>query len=172
MSCCILKNNNNHNNMGTVQTLVCVKQVKQEVPEEWDETMPLPGDIIEGFYNCESDIHADKFFVPTKAKSELSSQLAKISSQYVEVIWLKVRRGGATLKLRARVVVERPSMLQRKYSIRADTDDRHVAVIGDLTSDQCTELQGIFFRCFGYKHNIHISIRSYFPYGFRLILQK
>lgn len=156
MSCCIFKNNNDHNNMGTVQTLVCVKQVKQEVPEEWDETMPLPGDIIEGFYNCESDIHADKFFVPTKAKSELSSQLAKISSQHVEVIWVKVRRGDATLKLRARVVVERPSMLQRKYSIRADTDDRHVAVIGDLTSDQCTELQGMFLSCFGYKHNIHI----------------
>ncbi|KAL6129168.1 hypothetical protein ACLB2K_072521 [Fragaria x ananassa] len=124
-----------------VQTLVCVKQVKQDVAEEWDETMPLPGDIIEGFYNCESDIHADEFFVPTKAKSELSSQLAKINSQHIEVIWVKVRRGDATLKLRACVVVERPSMLQRKYSIRAATDDRHVAVIGDLTSDECTELQ-------------------------------
>lgn len=136
--------NKNNNMCAAVQTLVCVKQVKQDVAEEWDETMPLPGDIIEGFYNCESDIHADEFFVPTKAKSELSSQLAKINSQHIEVIWVKVRRGDATLKLRARVVVERPSMLQRKYSIRAATDDRHVAVIGDLTSDECTELQGMY----------------------------
>ncbi|XP_050387291.1 uncharacterized protein LOC126803547 [Argentina anserina] len=127
--------------MCTIQTLLCVKQVKQDAAEEWDESMPLPGDIIEGFYICEIDIHGDEFFVPTKAKSELSSELAKINNQRIEVIWVKVRRGDAILKLRVRVVVERLSVLQKKYSIRAATDDRHVAVIGDLTSNECTELQ-------------------------------
>lgn len=140
-SCRILKKNID---MASAQTLVCVKQVKQEEPEEWDESMPLPGDIIEGFYNSESsDTIADEFFVHTKAKSELTSQLAKFS--HVEVIWVKVRRGESTLKLQTRVVAERISMLQRRYTIRAATDDRHVAILGDLTSDQCSELQGRFF---------------------------
>ncbi|XP_024176972.1 uncharacterized protein LOC112182690 [Rosa chinensis] len=161
--------NNNHNNMCTVQTLVCVKQVKQEIAEEWNETMPLPGDIIEGFYNGESD----EFFVPTKAKSELSSQLAKISSQHIEVIWVKIRRGDTTLKLRTRVAVERLSMLQRKYSIKAATDDRHVAVIGDLTSDQCTELQEMSrslvnvenrgYNKRGVKYDWKMKVRKYLP---------
>ncbi|TKY74871.1 NLP6 protein [Spatholobus suberectus] len=57
------------------QTRVCVKQVRQEVADEWDESMPLPGDIIEGF----SEHGADDSFLPVKASSELSSQLGKIN---------------------------------------------------------------------------------------------
>lgn len=123
--------------MSSVQTMVCVKQVKQEASEEWDESMPLPGDIIEGL--AENDDHES--FVPTKAKSELGTLLGKISQQ-VEVLWLRVRRGDRIIKLRVRVVAERNSMLQKKYTIRAANDDRHVAVLGDLTFEQCTELQG------------------------------
>ncbi|KAL6295975.1 hypothetical protein ACE6H2_004117 [Prunus campanulata] len=158
--------------MASAHTLVCVKQVKQEVPEEWDESMPLPGDIIEGFYNSESiDTIADEFFVPTKAKSELTSQLAKFS--HVEVIWVKVRRGESTLKLQTRVVAERLSMLQRRYTIRAATDDRHVAILGDLTSDQCYELQelsrslvNVEYRGYnkrGVKYDWKMKVGSYLP---------
>ena len=126
--------------MGSPQTLVCVKQVKQEVSEDWDESMPLPGDIIEGF----SEDDADELFVPTKLKSDLSSQLGNVH-QHLEVIWVKVRRGDTTIKLQARIVQEKSSMLHKKFTIRAATDDRHVAVLGDLTLEQCAELQGRFF---------------------------
>lgn len=125
--------------MSSVRTLVCVKQVKQEAPEEWDESMPLPGDIIEGL--AENDDHES--FLQIKAKSELGTLLGKISQQ-VEALWLRVRRGDRIIKLRVRAVAERNSMLQKKYTIRAAKDDRHVAVIGDLTFEQCTELQGRF----------------------------
>lgn len=125
--------------MSSLQTVVCVKKVKQEAIEDWDETMPLPGDVIEGV--AESD--QDELFISAKAKADLSSHLGKISQQF-EVVWLKVKRGDATLKLRARIIQEKASILQRKFTIRAATDDRHVAILGDLTLDQCSELQGEF----------------------------
>ncbi|EOY30000.1 Uncharacterized protein TCM_037357 [Theobroma cacao] len=154
--------------MGSVQTLVCVKRVKQDEQEEWDESMPLPGDIIEGF--AEKDV--DELFLPAKARSELSSQLGKIG-QKVETIWVKVRRGDATHKLRVRVVAEKGSMLQRKYTIRAARDDRHVAVLGDLTLEECTNLQemsrrvlNVDFRGFNrkeVKYDWKTKVGTYMP---------
>ncbi|KAI9118621.1 hypothetical protein K1719_010953 [Acacia pycnantha] len=117
------------------QKLVCVKQVKQEEAYEWEESMPLPGDIIEGVAEEEDD----DSFMPVKAKSEFSSHLGKINPQN-ESIWLKVRRGYSTLKLQARILQQKRSIIQ-KYTIRAATDPRHIAELDDLTLEQCTELQ-------------------------------
>ncbi|KAL3745641.1 hypothetical protein ACJRO7_014717 [Eucalyptus globulus] len=122
--------------MGSAHTTVlCVKWVKQEVPEDWDESVPLPGDIIEGF--AEDDMDE---FVLTKARLEFNSQLGKIS-QLAETLWVKVRRGDHVIKLQARIVPLKGSMLQRKFTIQAAMDDRHVVVLGDLSLEQCTELQ-------------------------------
>ncbi|KAI4316484.1 hypothetical protein L6164_024462 [Bauhinia variegata] len=119
------------------KTLVCVKQVKQEVVDEWDESMPLPGDIVEGF--LEDD--GDESFVPVKTMSEFRSKLGKVNPQ-VEFIRLKVRRGDSILKLQARIAQKKGSLLPRKYAtIQAATDERHVADLGDLTLEHCTDLQ-------------------------------
>ncbi|KAF9662299.1 hypothetical protein SADUNF_Sadunf18G0038600 [Salix dunnii] len=150
-------------------TLVCVRRVKQEASEEWDESMPLPGDIIEGFAEIND---ADELFVAVKAKSDLSSQLGKISPQS-ETVWLKVRRGERTLKLRARVMPNKSSVLQRRFTIKAVNDDRHVAVLGDLTLEQCAELQEMSrrvvnmdswaFRKQGVKYDWKMKVDNYLP---------
>lgn len=126
-----------------LQKNVCVKQVKQEVFDEWGESMPLPGDIIEGFSERD-DADAGDSFSPVKTSSEFSSQLGKINPK-VEFIWIKVRRGDTSLILQTRIVQEKGSLLKRKYTIQAATDHRHVADLEDLTLKQCTELQGTHY---------------------------
>ncbi|XP_045800105.1 uncharacterized protein LOC123894216 [Trifolium pratense] len=121
------------------QTLVCVKQVKQEVTNEWDETMPLPGDIIEGFSIHDVD-DVDESFLPVKTSSEFSSQLGKINPS-VDSIWIKVRRGDSLLKLQTCVVQQKGYVLRRKYTVQATTDHRHIVDLADLTLKQCIELQ-------------------------------
>ncbi|KAK7363003.1 hypothetical protein VNO77_05128 [Canavalia gladiata] len=69
------------------EMFVCVKRVKQEGTDEWDECMPLPGDIIEGIY----EQSVDDSCLAVKTSSEFSSQLGKISPQ-VEFIWIKQDR--------------------------------------------------------------------------------
>ncbi|XP_062159873.1 uncharacterized protein LOC133867183 [Alnus glutinosa] len=156
-------------NMRSPQTTrVGVKQVKQESSEEWDESMPLPGDVIEGIAKDDSE----ELFVPATAKSELRSQLGKIKQQG-DVIWVKVRRGDRAVKLRARIVQEKFSVLHKKFTIRAAEDDRHVAVLGDLTLEQCTELQEMSRRvvnvdCWGFnkrgvKYNWKMKVGTYLP---------
>ncbi|KAL1337737.1 hypothetical protein HN51_032432 [Arachis hypogaea] len=153
------------------KTLVCVKQVKQGVVDEWDESMPLPGDIIEGFSEHGAN---DDSFTPVKASSELISQLGKIDPR-VEFIWIKVRRGNKNLvKLQARIVPQKGSILKRKYyTIQATTDDRHVADLGDLTLDQCTALQEMSMKAInvegrefgrsGIKYDWKMKVGTYLP---------
>ena len=79
--------------MGSVHTVVGIKQVRQEASQEWKETMPLPGDIIEGFA-LENKYDDNHLLIPINGRSEFSSQLGKISRQ-VEAIWVKIRRGSS-----------------------------------------------------------------------------
>ncbi|KAJ0987527.1 hypothetical protein J5N97_005883 [Dioscorea zingiberensis] len=125
-----------------MDTVVCVKNVKKHMPEEeWDETMPLPGDIIEAVAAEENQLHhPESSIFPAKGKSELSSQLSQLHRNS-ELVWLKVRRGDAVIKLRSRVVIDRWSKLQRRFTVQALGDDRHVAILADLTLDECSELQ-------------------------------
>ncbi|KAK6119696.1 hypothetical protein DH2020_046564 [Rehmannia glutinosa] len=151
------------------QTVVCVKQVKQDAAEEWDESMPLPGDIIEGVAEDGVD---DESFVSAKARSELSSQLGKIN-RVAECVWLKVRRGEDTVKLQACVVPERNVKMQKKFTVRAVSDERHVAVLADLTFEECFELQemsrrvvNLDFKGFhrkGMKYDWKLKVGSYLP---------
>ncbi|KAL8115336.1 hypothetical protein AgCh_021984 [Apium graveolens] len=108
-----------------------------EVVEEWDEMMTLHGDIIEGIAE---DANDELLFVKAKGRSDFSLQLGKISRRR-EDLWLKVRRGENVLKLRVCVVPEWSSKLQKKFTFRAASSDKHVAVLADLTFDQCCELQ-------------------------------
>ncbi|KAI4377520.1 hypothetical protein MLD38_015129 [Melastoma candidum] len=116
--------------------VVCVRRVKQEAAEDWNESMPLPGDIIEGY--AEDDRYE---FIPTKCRSDFSMQLGKVGRQ-VDGLWVKVRRGNNVLKIRVGIVPIKGSLMHRKFTIRAASDDRHVAILDDLDLEQCIELQG------------------------------
>ncbi|CAK8568459.1 unnamed protein product [Lathyrus sativus] len=154
------------------QTLVCVKQVKQNITDEWDETMPLPGDIIEGFSTENIDV-ADETFLHAKTSLELSSQLGKINS-CAESIWVKVRRGDSLMKLQTFIVQQKVSVLRRKYTIQALTDQRHIADLADLTINQCIELQVMTrrvmntedkgFRRDAIKFDWKMKVKTYLPH--------
>ncbi|XP_019241914.1 PREDICTED: uncharacterized protein LOC109221946 [Nicotiana attenuata] len=121
--------------MANFEKVVGVKKVRQKDPDGWDVTMPLPGDIIEGIGELAAD---DDSFVQAKTWSELALFLGKIVGHF---ILLKVRRGESRLKLRGYVLVERRSNLQKRFVVRAASDERHLAVIAELTLGRCTELQ-------------------------------
>ncbi|KAJ8648378.1 hypothetical protein MRB53_001401 [Persea americana] len=138
---------------GSNQTVVCVKHVKHGMPEtDWNETMPLPGDIIEGVTESDPDNPSSSFFCP-KHKSDLNSQLGRLN-RHVDEVWVKVRRGNTTVNLHVNVVPESTAKLKRRFTIRAAGDQRHVVVLGDMTVDECMELQEMSMRVVsvaGYK---------------------
>ncbi|XP_058783105.1 uncharacterized protein LOC131657760 [Vicia villosa] len=154
------------------QTLVCVKHVKQDIIHEWDESMPLPGDIIEGFSTENIDV-ADESFLPPKTSLEFSSQLGKINN-CVESIWIKVRRGDSLLKLQTCIVQQKVSVLRKKYTVQAITDRRHIADLADLTLKQCIELQEMTrrlvnmkdkgFRRDAMKYDWKMKVKTYLPH--------
>ncbi|KAH7523861.1 hypothetical protein FEM48_Zijuj06G0056900 [Ziziphus jujuba var. spinosa] len=128
------------------QTLVCVKQVKQEWLEEWDESMPLPGDIIEGI--SESDM--EELFVCVKAKSELSSQLGKMG-QHVEIIWVKINVVIAEMSRRV-VNVESRGFNKRgiKYDWKMKADTY-------LPDQRCTVVSSILFTPLQEEHSVEAT---------------
>ncbi|XP_042434982.1 uncharacterized protein LOC122020982 isoform X2 [Zingiber officinale] len=131
--------------MGGAATLVGVKRVGDSMPrEEWDDTMPLPGDIVQGVApSCSAGDDQEQrlaAYSAARTRSELSNLLSLLSRRSSSV-WVKVQRGGVTLELRTRVTSYRGSNLYRRYTVMAAGDDRHVAVLGDMTPQRCTELQ-------------------------------
>lgn len=136
-----------------LQTFVCVKQVKDSALEEWNETMLLPGDVIVGISEKEND---HRYFFGTSFKSELQSHLGKLQHRINNdgKIWVTIKRAGnRVVKLPAFMVSYRSSRFLRRYTIRTASNDRQFAVLGDLTLDQCSELQGtrkLAARCIFY----------------------
>ncbi|URE46738.1 hypothetical protein MUK42_02991 [Musa troglodytarum] len=128
--------------MGGNGTVVGVKRVEAGMPsEEWDDSMPLPGDIVKGVAPADDDDDEESpIFASAKSRSEISSVLGRLGRRS-ESIWVKVQRGSSLLDLRARVVPYRGHKLYRRFTVMAARDDRHVAVLGDLTLEQCAELQ-------------------------------
>ncbi|XP_060210517.1 uncharacterized protein LOC132637448 [Lycium barbarum] len=155
--------------MANVEKVVGVKKVRQKDPDGWDVTMPLPGDIIEAVAELPAD--DDSSFVQANAWSELTLFLGKIAGHF---IWLKVRREESALKLRGYVLVERRrSNLQKRFVVRAPSDHRHLAVIAELTSARCTELQDMSRRMvnsgsrgynqMGLQYDWKIKVGTYLP---------
>ncbi|KAJ8479254.1 hypothetical protein OPV22_022981 [Ensete ventricosum] len=130
--------------MGGNGTVVGVKRVEAGMPsEEWDDSMPLPGDIVKGVAPADDDDEEEEespIFASAKTRSEISSVLGRLGRRS-DSVWVKVQRGNNLLDLRARVVPYRGRKLYRCFTVMAARDDRHVAVLGDLTLEQCTELQ-------------------------------
>ncbi|XP_064986925.1 uncharacterized protein LOC103969794 [Musa acuminata AAA Group] len=128
--------------MGGNGTVVGVKRVEAGMPsEEWDDSMPLPGDIVKGVAPADDDDDEESpIFASAKSRSEISSVLGRLGRRS-ESVWIKVQRGSSLLDLRARVVPYRGHKLYRRFTVMAARDDRHVAVLGDLTLERCAELQ-------------------------------
>ncbi|KAK4412667.1 hypothetical protein Salat_2913800 [Sesamum alatum] len=79
----------------------------------------LPRDIIEGI----AEDSADDVFISAKTRSELSAQLGKIN-QADECVGLK-----------------------KGFTLRAVSDERHVAVVADMTFEECLNSKAIRLRC-------------------------
>nr|GMD90047.1 Plant regulator RWP-RK [Ipomoea batatas] len=154
--------------MGSVHKVVGVKKVEQD-PEAWDHSMPLPGDIIEGI----AATAADNSFMQAKGWSELTLVVARIIGK-ADCVWLKVRRGDISVKMRVFIIPQNRSKLQKRVKIRAAYDENHVAVISELTFEECTELQEMSrrvvnmesargFNQMPLQYDWRLKVRTYLP---------
>ncbi|KAF6144797.1 hypothetical protein GIB67_036260 [Kingdonia uniflora] len=125
----------------SVHTLVCVKQVKQEILDEWDENMPLPGDIIEGV----AEEGSEEYLIPGKGRSELSSQLGKLNRQAVEFVFVKIRR-----EMSRKVV----NVDDRGFSTKGVKYDWRKMVDTYLPDHRSTLISSILFMPLAGEHNI------------------
>ncbi|XP_019153838.1 PREDICTED: uncharacterized protein LOC109150384 [Ipomoea nil] len=154
--------------MGSVEKVVGVKKVEQD-PETWDHSMPLPGDIIEGI----AATAADSSFMQAKGWSELTLVVARIIGR-ADCVWLKVRRGECSVKIPVCIVQQNRSHLQKRVKIRAACDEKHVAVLSELTVEECTELQEMSrrvvnmesargFNQMPLQYDWRLKVRTYLP---------
>ncbi|GLJ11683.1 hypothetical protein SUGI_0174580 [Cryptomeria japonica] len=127
--------------MGSVKRVVGVKSVDVSMPiEAWDERMPLPGDILLGVAARNAGVF-DFFTAPFPGGKEgLNDELRKLHRE-MEQICIKVKRNMSVIDLIVFVVAEKSLLTNKRYTLRACSDVRHVVEIDDLTEQQCLLLQ-------------------------------
>ncbi|XP_060210518.1 uncharacterized protein LOC132637449 [Lycium barbarum] len=135
--------------MANVEKVVSVKKVRKKDPDGWDVTMPLPGDIIEGVAEITAD--HDSSFIQAKAWLELTLFLGKITGHF---IWLKVRRGESTLKLRGYVLVERRHSNLQKSGIMFDDADMSRRMVNSVSRG---------YNQMGLQYDWKMKVGTYLP---------
>ncbi|XP_057871083.1 uncharacterized protein LOC131077573 [Cryptomeria japonica] len=120
--------------------VVAVTEVSSSMPkEQWQEDMPLPGDIILDLNTTDGiPLGMETFYTQ---KAALENELRQNYNRTEDALRLKVRRSHSIVDLKVYVIAEESCMPKKHYTIRAFADTRHVVVLDECTYNVYTNLQ-------------------------------